>query len=416
MAAAELLLLTFLLLRLLTPPAASRERLAERASAASELGWSRMVERLTLPALSGIGNGGYVTLEDEVSGIRQDFGPGAYVEGQAYDLDWFLQGMSAGIGRPRDETVEAEVIETLVRIQNPKDGSWPWSDDGCIHELMGTELLLRGRRKEGLRALGWAMEWGLAGHVLPNGDILEVESERVIKSWWALRQPPKPVVDGIPPAPEPSPKEQRRFAYDELPMLLRFMKVAGQERKHPEMSRRLKLGLRRLIEEFDPGPARGADFIELLGVTDYAALVAEGLMPRDALFAKTRDLLLDLAKAESRKTPADPLVLGLLLTGMAETGLSIEHPGLSDRLAARLLSMQDRGGEWPMPVHVFRFNWLGETWGEASEDLRVGRTVGELESLPTFIAARALRYHAWSVTDPARLSRVLSLRSVPRER
>jgi len=101
------------------------------------------------------------------------------------------------------------------------------------------------------------------------------------------------------------------------------------------------------------------------------------------------------------------LVLGLLLIGVAETELYPEIPDTADRLAAGLLSLQSSSGEWEMPPFIFEVDWV--SWGRMLRDLLPGkplrplasdRIVGRLESLPTYLAARALRSYARRARQP----------------
>ena len=419
--AAELGAAGLLALWVLLAPIPSRRELGRRALAASEEGWKRQVERFTRPSLSGIGGGGWVELRDAKTGKRQLFGPGMYVECQAYDMLWFLHGMSAGMGRPEDYDLEKKVVAAVLKRQDPVTGHWPWSDDGCIHEQSGVEMTLRGERESGRRALEWVMKYAMSGFVSPDGYIPETEGRHIIKSWGEVQQAPAP---GGAPVPPKSPKEDNPFfpgAPDELPMILRLVLLHKGEAEFPEVVRRLRAGLERLFLDPAYETAVSIDFIPLYGMTDYGAMVHEGILPRDRLYDIGLANLRRLARGESIRRPLDPLALGIALAAVCETDIIDQEPEVADRLAESLMSIQDSGGEWPMPVFIFRRAWflwqlLTTSFWEPHEDLRIGRTVGEVDGFPTYVASRALREYACAVLDRDRLNRCMRERCAVRRR
>jgi hypothetical protein len=387
----------------------SRHELGRLALEASEQGWSRQVERFTRPSLDGIGNGGWVELRDEATGRTQRYGPGMFVECQAYDLLWFLRGMTAGMGRPEDKALEGPVVKALLRAQFPKGGSWPWSDDGCIHELSSLELLLRGHRRAALRALKWEMDYVMAGYVSPGGEVPVTEGKHIIKSWTAPERAPTGAEDGKPHPPQVDSDPGRHGAPDELAAILRLLLLSGQQGRHPEAARRIRLGLRRLLEHLDYGPADYINFIPLYGVADYISLVQEGLVPRTHHYDLAVERVRHLARHEAPKRPMDTPVLAELLAAVSESEIIAQDPELADRIAENLMSLQDAGGEWPMPVFLHRRAWflwhkLTDYW-RPREDLRVGRVVGDVDGFTTHHAAWALRKYAWAVLDRERLAR-----------
>jgi hypothetical protein len=280
--------------------------------------------------------------------------------------------------------------------------------------MMGLELFLRGHGDAGLSALEWSMGYAMAGFISSKGVIPATESRHVIKSWIVPERAPTAAGDGAPRPPRVDFDPCSQGAPDELAALLRLLLLSGRERRHPEVSRRIHLGIERLMEGLDYGPADSVHFVPLYGIMDYVSLVQEGLVRRSPLYDLALERVRHLARHEMVKRPMDALVLAELLAAVSESEIIEQEPELADRLAESLMSAQDAGGEWPMPIFHHRLAWF--VWHRRTgywrprEDLRVGRTVGDVDGFTTHHAAWALRKYAMAVLDRERLARSIRKR------
>ena len=361
-------------------------RLVRLADEASEKAWDVMVERLVKPSLDSLDNGGWVKLIHPIENKAKVYGPGMYVEGQAYDLIWFLYGYDHQFKYIKYQELAEKALNILIKLQHPVHGSWPFSDDGCIHEIAALILLNNGKREESLKAIKWARDWAISGRMLDDGSLYETESLHVIKSWASLTKPPLPF-DGT--FPEMPPDFIIGESVDEIPMLLRLLYMTGTYQHYHEFEKKLRS---RMVKLFDnPGIDRrnSIDFIRLTGITFYADMALDGLH-KSELYHRAIHWIKYFAWHESRKYTDDIAVSALLLEAIVNHGLLASMTDVADRLVTKLLIAQDAGGEWPMPKVLLMEFPLEKKW----DDYRVGRTVGEVESLTTTFVAIALKRYA----------------------
>ena len=374
-----------------------RRTLARKADEAADLGWREIVERKAPGSLRAIEGDGRVILMDGIMDQCQLFGPGVYVESQAYDLNWMMAGHMSVLHRSQDDPIAQRVIEALLKRQHPETGSWPWSDDGCIHELLALALWEAGQHEAALKAVDWAAQWALHERLTEDGALFETEGRHMMKSWNALTQPPLPFDGGFPPV---SAHMRGLIATDEYPMMMRMLLVTGTAERYPEVMKRLLLGMDKVLQ--DPGLDRrnSIDFIRLYAVVYYADLVLDGLLPRDDLYDRAIFWVKRLLRAERFKITPDVLVMGLLLYTASRTEIIDELPAHTDRLARKLLAFQDAGGGWMLSKFAImdpRVVFLGHLGILPPEDLRVGRVAGTIKSLPTYFPALGLKQYAMAV-------------------
>jgi hypothetical protein len=309
-----------------------------------------------------------------------------YVESQTYDLAWILYGSAHGLLRGRDLDLLHRTVAALVATQHPS-GGWPWSDDGCVHEITATELWRLGRREAARAAADWLAGWLRTGRLSPDGVLHESESLHVVKSWGPPEAPFRPFAGEYQYAFHDFP------AADEIPLAIRLFELTGVAREDPELMARLGGAVGRMLDEAEASidARESLDFLYLFGVMDSLRLVEEGLWPADGVWDRGKALLARLARAEAGKVTSEANATAILLRGMVLTGLVHEMPGEADAIVARLLATQDAGGEWLMnPVLL----------GPPMEGTGRASVVGEVEGLPTVSSAIALEEFARAVIGP----------------
>ncbi len=364
------------------------ERLAADAERAAELGWDRLVERFAIPSLEAIEKGGWVALRDSQNDVCQVCGPNMYVESQAYDLNWFMDGHLNHFHRPQDEAVARRIVQVLLKTQHPQSGNWPWSDDGCLHEYLAVALHRMGQPEAALKAVDWAAEWGLKERLTPEGHLMETEGIHVVKSFGLKDHPPLPFDGGY---PHVTGFFQHLTAVDEYPMLLEMLAITGTRNRHPEFTRRLELGWKHYLDHPKMDRRNSVDFIQSVGIAIYLLAIAEGRLEADPqMTPQAQKLLLHLAEHQVSKLIPETLITATLLVGVAGTELIRQHPDLADELALHVLNAQDIGGEWPMNKFLF----LTPATDTLIHDFRVTYPAGEVECLSTYYSAFGLRLYA----------------------
>lgn len=387
------------LLLALTACEPSRTQLARQADQAADLGWRAMVERLTTPSVKALENGGWVYLVNREANHCQLFGPGMYVESQTYDIGWFLAG-HIGIGwrmdgsggllrRSKDQLLSDRTIQLLLATQHPESGSWPWSDDGCIHEFMGMALWYAGEKEAARKSVDWIANWTSMHRLQQDGTMLETDGQFIITSWGITAPIPRPY-DGSHPQ---LPLDEKRLAVDEMTMFLRMLIVTGMDEKYPKIKKNLIRGMDKFLRDPGIGRRNSLNFITLYGIVDYANMVDDGLLPRDEMYERALHWIRHLAIYEKAKTTEGTLSQCCLLIGLSTTPLIDEEAEATDQLVHKLLSFQDAGGEWLMPI----CHYLPQPVQEKSNDLRDGNIIGDVESLTTYHAALALKCYAHAI-------------------
>ncbi len=384
----------FLLLLFFSACQPPRERLAEEAELAAQKGWEAVLHRMAEPSTAAYENGGWTTLMDSDSGQCQRYGPGMFVEAQAYDMNWFMAGHMGPFRNPENEPLARRIVAVLKEWQHPYTGSWPWSDDGCVHERFALSLWRYGEREAARKAADWAAQWALHERLTEDGLLRETEGVYVIKSWGALQGPPKTYDGGFPPV---DPFFLNVGADDELPMLLRLFHESGTKDRYPEVWRRLVRGYHKILDHPGLDRRKSSNFIRIFALAEYPALVDEGILPKDAYYGKAVAILRELAFAQEKKLTVDSAALGCLLLGVARTPLLNEIPETVDLLVLHLLNAQDIGGEWV----VNKFLFMDPRMHFTKEDFRVGGVVGDIEAVTTYHATWALKAYVDAVRKGA---------------